>query len=195
LTRLREILDALARNHKPSESWLELVRDLEAPIAIPMPAFDFLFRCARKEDLLSISAMQGFVKEIDFLETALQRGDLCKLLEIDGGICAFAYVTFRDYRLGPWHTLQLPPGFAYLVYIHVEPEYRRKGVGTYLLNCLMKDLREMGYRRLISGMYEDWKESILLHTKSGFQICRKYTQRRIFRFFPYPPRKTPIEPS
>ncbi len=89
--------------------------------------------------------------------------------------------------------MHLPLGFAYLVYIHVQPEYRRKGVGTYLLNRLMVSLREDGYRRLISGMYGDWETSIRLHIKSGFRICRKYTERRILRFFPYPPKVTEFE--
>ena len=89
--------------------------------------------------------------------------------------------------------MRLPLGFAYLVYIHVEPEYRRRGVGTYLLNCLMLSLREDGYRRLISGMYGDWESSIRLHVKSGFRICRKYTERRILRFFPYPPKVTELD--
>jgi ribosomal protein S18 acetylase RimI-like enzyme len=190
---LREILDGLSKTHDSSVDWMELVRDLEAQISIQPPAFDFSVRWAEKADLLAIDAMQGFVKEIEFMESALDRGDKCLLLERSAGIRAFAWVTFRDYRLSLWHTMRLPLGFAYLVYIHVEPEYRRRGVGTYLLNCLMLSLREDGYRRLISGMYGDWESSIRLHVKSGFRICRKYTERRILRFFPYPPKVTELD--
>lgn len=172
---------------------MELVRDLEAQISIQPPALDFFVRWAEKADLLALDAMQGFVKEIEFMERAHDLGDKCLLLERSGEICAFAWVTFRDYRLSLWLTMHLPLGFAYLVYVHVEPEYRRIGVGTYLLNCLMLSLREDGYRRLISGMYGDWESSIRLHIKSGFRICRKYTERRILRFFPYPPKVTELE--
>ena len=189
---LREILDGLSRTLDPSEDWIELVRDLEAPISMAVPEFEFSKRWADKKDLLAINAMQGFSKEDAFMERSLDQGDKCYLLERFGRICAFAWITFRDYRLNLWHTLQLPPGFAYLVYIHVKPEYRRKGVGTYLLRCLMQYLRGSGYRRLISGMYGHWKISILFHTSLGFKICTKYTQRRILRFFPYPPKKTQI---
>lgn len=190
---LREILDGLCKTRDSSVDWMELVRDLEAQISIQPPESDFCVRWAEKRDLLILDAMQGFVKEVEFMEESLDRGDRCLLLERTGEICAFAWVTFRDYRLSLWHTMHLPLGFAYLVYIHVQPEYRRKGVGTYLLNRLMVSLREDGYRRLISGMYGDWENSIRLHIKSGFKICRKYTERRILRFFPYPPKVTELE--
>jgi ribosomal protein S18 acetylase RimI-like enzyme len=190
---LSEILDGLSKTLDPAVDWMELVRNLEDRISIQHPTIDFSTRWAGKNDLLALDAMQGFVKEIEFMEKSLDRGDRCLLLERAGKICAFAWVTFRDYRLSWWCTMHLAPGFAYLVYIHVQPEYRRQGVGTYLLNRLMISLREDGYRRLISGMYGDWEDSIRLHIKSGFRICRKYTERRILRFFPYPPKVTELE--
>ena len=189
---LREILEGLSKTLDPSVDWMELVRDLDAPIPMHVPEIDFSRRWAHKKDLLAINAMQRFAKEVEFLERSLEQGDRCLLLEQFGRIAAFAWVTFRDYRLSLWHTVHLPPGFAYLIYIHVQPEYRRKGVGSYLLSCLMQFLRERGYHRLISGMYGDWEVSIRLHIKLGFRICRKYTQRRILRFFPYPPKETQI---
>ncbi len=189
---LCEIFDGLSKTLDPSVDWMELARDLEAPIAMPAFGMNFSKRWADKKDLPTISAMQGFVKEIEFMERSLEHGDRCLLLEEVDKISAFAWVTFRDYRLSLWHTVRLPAGFAYLVYIHVQPEYRRKRVATSLLSCLMLYLRKEGYRRLISGMYGDWEASIRLHIKSGFKICRKYTQRRILRFFPYPPKETQI---
>jgi len=86
--------------------------------------------------------MQRFVKEIQFMEKSLDREDRCLLLERSGKISAFAWVTFRDSRLSMRPTMHLPLDFAYLVYIHVQPEYRCIGVGTYLMNRLMLSLRE-----------------------------------------------------
>jgi GNAT superfamily N-acetyltransferase len=184
---LREILEGLSRPIDNSADWIELVRDLEDPINIHPPEIEFTVRWADENDLLALVAMQGFVKEIELMERAFAKGDRCLLLEQLGSICAFAWVTFRDYRLSPWHTVHLPGGLVYLVYINVRVEHRHKGTGTYLLNLLMRSLREEGYRKLISGMYEDWETSTLFHIKSGFRICRKYTQRKILRFIPYPP--------
>jgi hypothetical protein len=114
---LREILDGFSKTLDPAVDWMELVRDLEARISIQPPEFDFSMRWADKRDLLILDAMQGYVKEIEFLERSLDQGDRCLLLERSGKICAFAWVTFRDYRLSMWHTMHLPLGFAYLVYI------------------------------------------------------------------------------
>jgi GNAT superfamily N-acetyltransferase len=193
MPRLREILDAMSRPLDPSVDWVEFVRDLEAPISIQVPGIDFSPRLAEKKDLLIIDAMQFFVKEVELMERDLELGDRCLLLERLGKISAFAWVTFRDCRLGMWHMMSLPIGCAYLVYIHVHPEYRNKGVGTYLMNLLMHWLRENGYRKLISGTFGHWEIPIRLHIKSGFKICKKYTERRILRFLPYPPKVTQME--
>ena len=193
MSRFREILDAISRPLNPSIDWMELVRDLDAPISIQPPGIDFSIRWAEKKDLLTIDAMQYFVKEVELMERDLELGDRCLLLEQLEKIFAFAWVTFRDCHLGLWHMMSLPIGCAYLVYIHVLPEYRNKGVGTYLLKLLMLSLRESGYRRLISGTFGHWEIPIRLHIKSGFKICRQYTERRILRFFPYPPKVTQLE--
>lgn len=193
MPRLREILDAMSRPLDPSVDWVEFVRDLEAPIFFQVPGIGFTTRWADKKDLLVIDAMQFFVKEVEHMERDLELGDRCLLLEQIGKIYAFAWVTFRECRLGLWHIMSLPVGCAYLVYIHVQPEYRNKGVGTYLMNLLMQWLHENGYRKLISGTFGHWEVPIRLHIKSGFKICRKYTERRILRFFPYPPKVTQLE--
>jgi GNAT superfamily N-acetyltransferase len=190
---LRQILDSLSVNGDDSGNWLELVRDLSDPISIQPPEIKFSERWAEGHDILAIAAMEGFVKDIDFMKHALDNGDICLLLEHDDKICAFAWVTFRDYRLSLWHTLHLLPGYAYLVYIFVKPQFQGKGAGYYLLSCMMKHLQEMGCDRLISGMYANWHISINLHRKAGFRINKKFIKRRLLRFLPYPPKKVEIE--
>jgi GNAT superfamily N-acetyltransferase len=190
---LRQILDGLTVNGNDSENWLELLRDLSESIAMQSPKITFSKRWAENKDIFTIAALEGFVKEIDFMTRALEKGDICLLLERDGRICAFAWTTFRDYRLDSWHTLHLPPGYAYLVYIFVRPEFQRKGVGYYLLGCMMAHLREMGCNYLISGMFANWQISINLHRKAGFRINKKFIKRRLLRFLPYPPKEADIE--
>jgi GNAT superfamily N-acetyltransferase len=190
MSKLRDILESKAKPLEPSVDWIELVRYLDDPVSTPAPETDFSARWAGKKDLMAISAMQYFVKEVELMEKDLERGDQCLLLERFEQICAFSWVTFRDCRMGLWHILRLPFGFAYQVYIHVQPEYRRKGVGTYLLNLLSKELREMGYHKLISGTFGHWEIPMRFHMKAGFKICRKYSERRLFGFFSYPPKVT-----
>ena len=193
MASLSQILNGLTAKGNNSESWIELVRDLSEPIDMPSPEIIFSRRWAEHKDILFIAALEGFVKEIEFMKRALEKGDICLLLERDGGICAFAWTTFRDYRLSLWHTLHLPPGYAYLVYIFVNPEFQRKGVGYYLLNCMMAHLKNLGCNFLISGMYANWQISLNLHRKAGFKINKKFIKRRLLRFLPFPPEEVDIK--
>ncbi len=193
MTALDRIIERLTSSDDTAESWVEFARDLQAPITCHPPAIEFSRRWAGKADIMEIAALEGFAKEIDVMTRSLRHGDRCLLLERDGRIGAFAWVAFQDYRLAIWRTLHLPAGVAYLVYIFVRPEFRRSGVGSYLLGCLMQHLRNMGYTRLISGMYADWRPSIDLHRKAGFQPSKKFIKRKLLRIIPVPPKEMEVE--
>lgn len=183
----RESIKRIARSMQTCEEWLELIRDLEEPITTARAPVGLELRWAHKGDLFAINALEGFVKETDFMEASLRKGDRCLVLEDDGGICAFAWVTFRDFRLALWYTLKLAPGWSYLVYIFVHPAYARQGIGSYLLGALMESLREGDYKGVISGMYNNWEASIGLHKKMGFRIHRRLSQCKILSILPTPP--------
>ena len=185
----RESIRRIAQRLETCEEWLELARDLKAPIPVSKPPLEFTMRWADKQDLFAVNALQGFVDDPASMEGALRKGDRCLLLEQGGGIFAFAWVTFRDYGLALWYTLELQPGWSYLVYIFVHPEYGNKGVGAYLLGSLMKNLREQGCSRLVSGMYSNWEASFRLHTKMGFSVQRRLSQCKILNLFPVPPKE------
>jgi GNAT superfamily N-acetyltransferase len=187
----RESIRRIAERLETCEEWLELVRDLDEPIRIRKPSVKCSMRWADKEDLFAINALQGFVDDPRSMEDALDKGDRCLLLERDQKVCAFAWVTFRDYSLALWYTLQLQPGWSYLVYIFVHPEWGNRGVGAYLLGSLMKALREQGCSRLLSGMYSNWEVSFRLHTKMGFRVHRRLSQCKILNLLPVPPREEP----
>jgi len=181
----------MAQRLETCEEWLELVRDLKEPIPVSRPSLEFSMHWAVKQDLFAVNALQGFVDDPTTMERAIDKGDRCLLLEKDGRIFAFAWVTFRDYDLALWYTLKLQPGWSYLVYIFVHPEYGNKGVGAHLLGSLMKSLREQGYTRLVSGMYSNWDASFKLHTKMGFNVQRRLSQCKILNLFPVPPKEEP----
>ena len=183
----RESIKRIAKSMQTCEEWLELIRDLEQPITSGSAPAGLKLRWAHKGDLFSINALEGFVKETEFMEASLRKGDRCLVLEDDGRIRAFAWVTFRDFRLALWYTLKLGPGWSYLVYVFVHPAHARQGIATYLLGELMEYLRGEGYKRLISGMYGNWEASIGLHKKLGFRIHRRLSQCRILNILPTPP--------
>jgi GNAT superfamily N-acetyltransferase len=193
MAALRHIIERLTAENSARSRWIEMVRDLQAPIAIPLPNIHGVMRWANQRDIPQMAALEGFVKEFDVMERSLRHRDRGLLLEHGGKIAAFAWITFRDYRLTVWHTLHLPPRAAYLVYIFVRPEYRRQGLGAYLLGCVMQRLREMGCHELISGMMADWSVSRRLHHQAGFRLRRKLVPRRLLRVIPYPPKEVSVE--
>ncbi len=184
----RENIRRLASRFEACEEWLELVRDLGEPIEVPRPGRNCRMRWAEKGDLFTINALEGFVKETDFMEESLKRGDRCLVLEDEDNLIAFAWVTFRDFQLALWYTLKLPPGWSYLVYIFVHPLFGRQGLGAYLLSSLMQALRSDGYEKLIAGMYSTWQASFGLHTKVGFRVLRRLSQCKLMHILPTPPK-------
>ncbi|MEJ2723296.1 MAG: GNAT family N-acetyltransferase [Deltaproteobacteria bacterium] len=194
MSPFRESIKHIAQNLQTCEEWLEMVRDLSEPISFEKPALEFHMRWAEKKDLFEINALEGFVKETNFMEGSLRKGDRCLLLERENRIGAFAWVTFRDFALAPWYTLKLSRGWSYLVYIFVHPAYRGQGVGCYLLGSLMQTLGQDGNKKLVSGMYSNWESSIRLHKKMGFRPRRRLNQCKILDIIPLPPKEeTPVQ--
>ena len=189
MSPFRNSIRRIAQGMQSCEEWLELSRDLNEPVLTGRAPADLHMRWAHKGDLFAINALEGFVKETDFMEQSLRKGDRCLLLEDDRGICAFAWVTFRDFKLALWYTLKLFPGWSYLVYIFVHPACARQGIASYLLGSLMAALRDMGCRRIVSGMYSNWEASLGLHQKMGFRIHRRLAQCKILNIFPTPPKE------
>lgn len=88
-----------------------------------------------------------------------------------------------------WYTLNLPPGWSYLVYIFVHPTFAGRGIGSHLLRSLMEAVRDQGGSHMVAGMYSDWHASIHMHTRLGFRVQRRLTQCRLLNIFPTPPKE------
>jgi GNAT superfamily N-acetyltransferase len=186
-------LKRIARRMQRCEEWIEMVRDLREPIAPGRAPTGFELRWGQAGDLEAINALEGFVQETESLAASLRQGDRCLLLSQDGQVRAFAWVTFRDVRMALWYTLRLPAGWCYLEYIFVHPAVAGRGVGTYLLGCLLAALRDQGCSHMIAGMYGTWEASIRLHAKMGFRIQRRLTQCKLLGIFPVPPAVDPVQ--
>jgi GNAT superfamily N-acetyltransferase len=176
-----------AERFSKCEEWIELSRDLHEPVEKCEPRVEGLLRWAERRDLMTINALEGFVKETRFMEEALYKGDRCLIFDVREEIAGFAWVTFQNFKLAPWYTLELSPDRAYLEYIYVREEFKRNNIASHLLERLMLSLREDGKTSLISGIFGDWEESINLHMKMGFRIRRRLKQCRMLNIFPLPP--------
>jgi GNAT superfamily N-acetyltransferase len=189
MATVQRVIERVRRSVHSSAEWIELVRDLRSPIIMARVPKRFRMRRGSSEDLKRISALEGYVKDPCFLKSSLKKGDWCLIFAKGDSIAAFNWVTFRNYPLNSWHTLRLPPGYAYLAYIFVQPEYRNQKVGTRLLGCTLTQLKEQGYRGLISGMYSDWIISLRMHYTQGFKLYRTFKEQRILNCMLLPPKR------
>ena len=184
-----ESIRRIAQKMQACEEWIEMKRDLREPIDPGKPPVNLHMRWAEKGDLFAIAALEGFVKETGFMEESLRKGDRCLLLEEGKQLRAFAWATFRDFKMALWYTLKLPPGWSYLEYIFVHPAVAGQGVGSYLLGSLLMAVRDQGFSHMVAGMYSNWDVSIRLHTRMGFRDHRRLTQCKILNIFPIPPKE------
>ena len=76
MSPFRDSMRRIAQGMQTCEEWLELVRDLEEPIHSGQAPADLRMRWARREDLFAINALEGFVKETEFMEQSLRKGDM-----------------------------------------------------------------------------------------------------------------------
>lgn len=53
------------------------------------------------------------------------------------------------------------------VYLH--PDFKRQGIGSLLMNMLIKECQKAGFHNLIACITEGNEESILMHEKLGFR--------------------------
>ena len=91
----RDAIRRLAQSLQTCDEWLEMVKDLHGAVHFEESPITFRMRWADKRDLFTINALQGFVKETDFMEESLEKGDRCLILEREEEISAFAWVDLQ----------------------------------------------------------------------------------------------------
>ena len=59
---------------------------------------------------------------------------------------------------------------AYLYSFRIRPEYRNKGLGSYILEFIEKDLIQQGFSRLTLNVAKDNEGAIKLYKRKGYKI-------------------------
>ena len=81
-----------------------------------------------------------------------------------------AFATFGPFRTYPAYQYTI----EHSVYVH--PDYRKKGLATYLIKEIITFAREKGYVTLIGVIDSNNKGSIHIHEKMGFTFSGKITK-------------------
>jgi len=95
------------------------------------------------------------------------------VVEIDGEIIASGYVKIK--KSEQWH---IHEQHAYLGFMYVKPEHRRKGMINLILNGLKKWCKEQGIHHLFLEVYVENIGAVKAYEKAGFKKCM--TDMRMF---------------
>ncbi|WP_314347524.1 GNAT family N-acetyltransferase [Mammaliicoccus vitulinus] len=83
------------------------------------------------------------------------------VFEKDGEVAGFAsFGPFRD-----WAAYQYTIEHS----IYVNPNYRRQGIASQLLDQLILIAKENGYRTMVAGIDSSNEGSVILHKRKGFK--------------------------
>lgn len=103
--------------------------------------------------------------QVYFADFGTQPGDHCLVAEVDGAVVGAAWSRImEDYG----HIDDRTPSLA----ISLLPEYRDRGIGTQLLNCLLALLQETGYSRVSLSVQKE-NPALRLYERAGFRIVRE----------------------
>lgn len=95
----------------------------------------------------------------------LKKGDHCLVCEIEGTLVATVWVRFIH-------------GFGYLddqtpeLALAVKKQYRQKGIGTKLMNEMLKFLRKVPYKQVSLAVKKE-NYAVKMYQKLGFQIVNE----------------------
>lgn len=81
--------------------------------------------------------------------------------ELIGELYAFLNLDDKDFADGK--------DIAYLCAFRIKKEYRRKGLGSRMMESAFEDLKEKGFKRVTIGVNSDEPLNIKLYTRLGFR--------------------------
>lgn len=123
---------------------------MNTTIAIrPAAASDFeaLYALAKNTPELKVSATEDFMDPEEFKWSMQDPNGIFLIAEDDGRCAGFIYATFD----GKEHAY--PQKWACLVYIAIDPAFRKQGIATALYEACAKRLKAQGIAHLYTWAY------------------------------------------
>ncbi len=153
------------------------------PVATP----PVLFRNGDASDLSALTAREyGYdTAARAFGFERLRAGDRLVLGESAGRVVFYAWVMFGQMDLGRGQYAPIPPGCAYTYKLYTVPAARGRGICPAYYAYLKRELRALGYSRVIAWVEAGNRSSIRAHVRSGFHRAGCIWHIRLF-FRSYP---------
>jgi len=106
------------------------------------------------------------------INTGTRMGHLYASLKYNGRIIGYNKTGFRDVYIEDFKKVyRFPDGIAFTYDTYVDPEYRNRNYGAFLLGRVCSHLKEKGFRSIWAHIPPWNKASESMHRKLGF---RKY---------------------
>lgn len=131
--------------------------------------FDALYKLGKRTPELSVMANGEFMEEDEFLNAIETPSGVFLLAESEGVVSGFIYTN----RLDPDRPLKTR--WACLVYLAVDPAFRRQGIAQELYNACVAILKEQGVNHLYGWANIESDGSIVRFLeREGFAPGHKY---------------------
>lgn len=92
------------------------------------------------------------------------------LCEREGKVVGYAMVDYIDRPENPYN---LARRFYHIAEIGVDPEARRQGVGTEMMDFMREDAKKRGFDRIELDMWE-FNDALKFYEAIGFRTYRRY---------------------
>ncbi|SCY54702.1 GNAT family N-acetyltransferase [Alkaliphilus peptidifermentans] len=104
-----------------------------------------------------------------FIEDWGQADDLCFFAEVDGKIVGAVWTRILAGEVKGFGNIDdETPEFA----IALHKKYRNKGIGTTLMKCMIRYLKERGYKRASLAVQKE-NYAVRMYLKVGFEIVKE----------------------
>jgi len=130
--------------------------------------FEELYELAKNTPELICSADEEFMEADTFEAFITDKNCVFLLAESKGKIAGFILAHTE------WVNIIVKDKCAYICYLVVAPEFRKRGVATKLYSDCIKKLKSMGATAVYSWANAKGKEIISFYKKQGFAEGQKY---------------------
>jgi len=135
-----------------------------------LPETDMLQHIATlHESIFSAREDDGLIQKIHNNVTILDIKELLTVVALDGD-------TVIGYKIG--YPLMEDQNTFYSWLGGVDPNYRKQGIASMLMDIQHQHLRQTGYHKVQTKTMNRWRNMLLLNIRYGFDIVHTFTDAR-----------------
>ena len=182
---LQRIWRRLVRGVYFRDHYYILSFDLQADTIIERPiAGDYRLSKMGINDIADAAALwddEHMEYKLNQYRRRLESGSVGYITRYQGGIvaaCWSATGELEESLLGIKINLQPWVYYGFDAYVH--PDFRERGIVTYMITTVMKEMEERGFKRRVAMVHEENLAMLRAHTKMGQRVVGELILTRFF---------------